>query len=162
MDNCWNEFVIKQYHCLYDSCGKHFSTKFNLRRHIEACHMHLKPYQCSSCSSTFSTKQLLNDHFNRHTGEAPFSCEICGAAYKNSSRFSYHRRRHKEDGLIFNDRKRKHRPLRRLEFLYDSSMLLLEKNVRSGETHALPGVDGRKGFDVVLPTLEDIDRLKNT
>ncbi|KAK6473485.1 zinc finger and BTB domain-containing protein 26-like isoform X1 [Huso huso] len=57
-------------------CGKTFTQKGNLTRHI---HMHtgFKPYQCSVCTKTFTQKVSLQDHMNLHSGTRPHCCNYC-------------------------------------------------------------------------------------
>jgi len=49
-----------------NACGKQFSTKYNLRKHVEALHLKLKPYTCQTCTKTFAYKHSYCQHMQVH------------------------------------------------------------------------------------------------
>ncbi|XP_075976572.1 uncharacterized protein LOC142976881 [Anticarsia gemmatalis] len=109
----------KEFIC--DTCGKVFSMKHQLKRHV-VLHSEEKPYSCSKCSKSYARKdQLLNhmhthkdskpyectyckkgftqlcslkDHVRSHTGETPYLCSECGKGFSNSSNLRQHMMRH--------------------------------------------------------------------
>uniref|UniRef100_A0A670YLG3 Zinc finger and BTB domain containing 6 n=1 Tax=Pseudonaja textilis TaxID=8673 RepID=A0A670YLG3_PSETE len=56
----------KLFLCL--QCGKTFTQKKNLNRHIRG-HMGIRPFQCMVCLKTFTAKSTLQDHLNIHSGD---------------------------------------------------------------------------------------------
>ena len=60
-----------------DECGKDFLHSFTLVEHIEIVHQGKRPFQCDSCSKTFSRKGSLRTHKLLHFGVKPFPCPLC-------------------------------------------------------------------------------------
>ena len=52
--------------CPYAACGRCFTTSYNRKKHVEACHLKLRPYTCPLCSKTFPYKHSLNYHLKLH------------------------------------------------------------------------------------------------
>ena len=48
--------------CPYDDCDKILSSKFNLQRHINTCHLRIKRFECAVCFKLFASKQNLQEH----------------------------------------------------------------------------------------------------
>lgn len=48
--------------CKYPDCGKMLSSKYNLKRHVESCHLGSRPYECNICYKCFSSKQNKREH----------------------------------------------------------------------------------------------------
>jgi hypothetical protein len=88
--------------CYYHTCGKMFSTKFNLRRHINVSHLDIKAYACEVCLKNFASKQNLKEHFFIHTGEKPFACPVqkCGRRFRQASQLSFHKKLHFRQAAI--------------------------------------------------------------
>ncbi|CAJ1057311.1 oocyte zinc finger protein XlCOF22-like [Xyrichtys novacula] len=74
-------------------CGKGFSDKSNLRRHIRF-HKGEKTYNCDFCEKTFTEKAYLKRHLRNHTGEKPFNCPICGKGFSGNIDLIRHVRTH--------------------------------------------------------------------
>ncbi|XP_040915130.1 zinc finger and BTB domain-containing protein 6-like [Toxotes jaculatrix] len=77
----------RQYLCLV--CGKGFSQKSNLSRHIQV-HTGVKPFRCPLCHKMFSQKAPLQDHLNLHTGDKPHRCNYCAAHFAQKTGLRRH------------------------------------------------------------------------
>jgi len=55
---------MDELHC--NACGKHFSTKYNLRKHVEALHLKLKPFGCPLCARHFAYLHSHTQHLQAH------------------------------------------------------------------------------------------------
>ncbi|XP_018088359.1 zinc finger and BTB domain-containing protein 6 isoform X1 [Xenopus laevis] len=77
----------KLFLCL--QCGKTFTQKKNLNRHIRG-HMGIRPFQCSVCLKTFTAKSTLQDHMNIHSGDRPYKCNCCDMDFKHKSALKKH------------------------------------------------------------------------
>lgn len=89
-----------QFQCKFIGCTKSYSSKYNLRRHIESNHSKVKRFRCRKCGKYLSSKQNLQEHRYTHTQEKPYVCKepLCGKAFRQSSQLSNHKKIHQ--GLI--------------------------------------------------------------
>ncbi|XP_068631204.1 gastrula zinc finger protein XlCGF57.1-like isoform X1 [Battus philenor] len=108
-----------RYEC--DYCGKDFSMKPLLKRHLKlhsmnrpfVCtqcpksytrqdqllehskrHDKIKSHVCSYCNKGFFQLCSLKDHLRVHTKEAPYLCSQCGKSFTNNSNLRQHMIRH--------------------------------------------------------------------
>ena len=77
----------KLFLCL--QCGKTFTQKKNLNRHIRG-HMGIRAFQCTVCLKTFTAKSTLQDHLNIHSGDRPYKCHCCDMDFKHKSALEKH------------------------------------------------------------------------
>lgn len=50
------------YRCSFEQCDKTFTTRYNLKRHEDSFHLHLRPFVCPECFKDFASKQNLLEH----------------------------------------------------------------------------------------------------
>ncbi|XP_047200144.1 zinc finger protein 391-like [Hippoglossus stenolepis] len=77
--------------CSY--CGKRFSLKGNLNRHIRD-HTGERPFPCTGCDKSFKDSGSLTAHMRCHTGEQPYSCLFCGKSFSGRGNMTRHMRIH--------------------------------------------------------------------
>ncbi|OMJ81856.1 hypothetical protein SteCoe_17622 [Stentor coeruleus] len=84
--------------CNFTNCDKEYSTKYNLKRHLETVHSNLKRFRCRLCGKNLSSKQNLNEHIFTHSNEKPFGCSEpgCSQNFRQRSQLSNHRKIHRE------------------------------------------------------------------
>ena len=56
-----------EYNCYYPNCSRSYNSKYNLKRHINMNHLHLKSYPCNQCEKTFASKKNLMNHSATHS-----------------------------------------------------------------------------------------------
>ena len=91
-----------EFQCKHANCRKNYSSRYNLRRHIEATHKKIKRFRCKNCGKYLSSKQNLQEHIYIHSQAKPYQCleADCGKIFRQSSQLSNHRKFHKELMLI--------------------------------------------------------------
>ena len=75
-------------------CGRGFSFKSALERHIKVVHENRKDHVCSACGKEFGNKYDLNQHFEfTHQTGTPanvISCSICGREFTKQEHLKMH------------------------------------------------------------------------
>ena len=69
-------------------CNKQFSTKDNLKRHMNK-HLDTPKYHCTYCNQYFSSDELLQKH-NSEKHEAQHLCPSCGQTFKTKNAAKKH------------------------------------------------------------------------
>ena len=74
-----------------NDCGKTFSQKGDLNRHIRSVHEGKKPFKCNICGTAFPYTHSLNRHLRSvHEGKKPFKCNVCGAKFFQNDQLKVH------------------------------------------------------------------------
>ncbi|KAM6924506.1 uncharacterized protein zbtb48 [Xenentodon cancila] len=71
-------------------CGKRYFRKENLFIHETRDCARVQTYSCSTCSSTFNTKEDLRMHVVSHTGEMPHKCATCNDQFMYKKNLTVH------------------------------------------------------------------------
>ncbi|OMJ93000.1 hypothetical protein SteCoe_4079 [Stentor coeruleus] len=88
------EKVEVLYCCPFPGCSKEYKVKFNLRRHVQMIHIKMTFHRCRVCAKSFSSRQVLKEHFYRHSKVKPYYCAKCGKRFRQYSHLSSHRKSH--------------------------------------------------------------------
>ena len=85
------------FQCPSEGCGRVFSAKFLLNRHM-VIHSEVKKYKCEYCQKSFSLPQYWKEHVYIHTKELPYECGVAGCTmrFRQAGKLSLHRRTHPE------------------------------------------------------------------
>lgn len=89
------EKVYSLYCCMFPDCTKNYTTKYNLRRHVECGHLKVRPFVCLRCNKRFSSRQNLREHSQTHTSARSYRCSLCQAAYRTATQLALHKRIHR-------------------------------------------------------------------
>jgi len=68
---------LKRFECHYEGCNKTFYERAKLKRHF-IVHTGEKNFVCSECNKSFGYKANLKTHMRTHTGEKPYICTVAG------------------------------------------------------------------------------------
>ncbi|GLD95538.1 hypothetical protein PINS_up004215 [Pythium insidiosum] len=87
---------VKPHACVVDGCGKAYTKREHLRRHVQTVHErlpHEKPFGCELCGVRFVHKHALTRHHaNCHsdTLNRPYVCPVCLLAFKKKTQLQAH------------------------------------------------------------------------
>lgn len=89
---------VSEYTCFNVSCKKTYSSKYNLKRHIDSAHKKIRRFRCKVCKKYLSSNQNLQEHMHTHTGLKPYVCteRDCGKTFRQSCQLSNHKNFHKQ------------------------------------------------------------------
>ncbi|CAI2730098.1 unnamed protein product [Schistosoma spindalis] len=75
------------------TCSRSFSVKAGLVQHMRT-HTDERPYPCLHCGRAFKQKIQLTTHMRVHSGERPYGCRLCGKLFRQQSHVVQHLRTH--------------------------------------------------------------------
>ena len=76
-----------------DICGKHFSSKWNLRQHKEIVHEGKKlfKFKCDRCEKSFTRPHHLNKHVDTvHKNKKIYNCDLCEKSFGEMGNLQKH------------------------------------------------------------------------
>lgn len=89
---------VKPYICTI--CGRQFPAEIKLRYHMNR-HKGIKQFQCSECSSMFTSASGLKKHGLRyHSAERPIPCDLCDKSFVCQSEYNLHKQRNHSEKLL--------------------------------------------------------------
>lgn len=78
-------------------CGKKFSFKFSLLRHMRQIHTKIKPYCCQFCPLQFSDWTTKIRHERTHTKIRPYKCSTCSKSFSYANVLKAHVKSHSNE-----------------------------------------------------------------
>lgn len=77
-----------------ETCNRIFSNLRLFRIHKRIHYPQVKSWPCDTCGKRYSSKNLLEEHINTHTGVRPYVCEICAKDFASKYTFKAHVKTH--------------------------------------------------------------------
>ncbi|KAL3284738.1 hypothetical protein HHI36_018883 [Cryptolaemus montrouzieri] len=75
-------------------CNRIFSNLRLFRIHKRMHAPQHKAWPCPQCGKKYSSKNLLDEHINIHTGVRPYVCQVCGKDFASKYTFKAHEKTH--------------------------------------------------------------------
>lgn len=97
------ETAYNLYCCMFPDCSKTYTTKYNLRRHVECGHLKARPYPCLRCHKRFSSVQIMKEHQVTHSALRVFQCFVCLSSFRTKSHLALHKRIHRRSDTSTDD-----------------------------------------------------------
>ncbi|KAL1382247.1 hypothetical protein pipiens_013280 [Culex pipiens pipiens] len=85
-----------------DVCGTEFANIRTLRMHRKTHVATPKVWSCHVCQKKYSSKNLLDEHSNMHSGKRPFKCPVCPKDFASKYTLSAHMKIHQDRERVFN------------------------------------------------------------
>ncbi|KAJ8681290.1 hypothetical protein QAD02_017077 [Eretmocerus hayati] len=75
-------------------CNRIFNNLRLFRIHKRVHYPQAKSWNCDTCGKKYSSKNLLDEHTNIHTGNRPYICETCGKDFASKYTYRAHAKTH--------------------------------------------------------------------
>lgn len=75
-------------------CNRIFNNLRLFRIHKRMHYPQSKAWSCTICNKKYSSKNLLEEHMNTHTGFRPYICKTCGKDFASKYTFKAHEKTH--------------------------------------------------------------------
>lgn len=75
-------------------CNRIFSNLRLFRIHKRIHYPQNKSWPCDHCGKKYSSKNLLDEHINTHTGNRPYVCEVCNKDFASKYTYRSHVKTH--------------------------------------------------------------------
>ncbi|KAK5640574.1 hypothetical protein RI129_011385 [Pyrocoelia pectoralis] len=75
-------------------CNRIFSNLRLFRIHKRMHYPQNKAWKCETCGKKYSSRNLLDEHMNVHTGVRPYICATCGKDFASKYTFKAHEKTH--------------------------------------------------------------------
>ncbi|KAK7868949.1 hypothetical protein R5R35_002583 [Gryllus longicercus] len=75
-------------------CNRIFSNLRLFRVHKRMHYPQSKLWTCETCGKRYSSRNLLDEHINTHTGVRPYACEVCGKDFASKYTYKAHTKTH--------------------------------------------------------------------
>lgn len=75
-------------------CNRIFSNLRLFRIHKRIHYPQAKSWPCETCGKRYSSRNLLEEHINTHTGVRPYVCETCGKDFASKYTYKAHVKTH--------------------------------------------------------------------
>lgn len=83
-----------------DICGRNFSQRNNLKRHLEEVHRtDGMKFECYVCSKVLATGHSLKRHILIHNGPK-YTCDICQREFTRVYELNVHKKLHEDESLV--------------------------------------------------------------
>ncbi|KAG5680920.1 hypothetical protein PVAND_010396 [Polypedilum vanderplanki] len=77
-----------------DYCGKNYTQKPELIKHIKFVHFNRRDFVCEICNAGFGCKGHLKAHYLTHQQFKGISCSVCGYSFHTQAKLQRHMRSH--------------------------------------------------------------------
>lgn len=81
-----------EFHC--ENCMRVFLNLRQFRIHKRLHYSSSKQHECSECHKKYSSKNLLDEHMNMHTGQRPYKCPSCDKDFASKYTLQAHMKIH--------------------------------------------------------------------
>lgn len=86
--------IFRVYCCNFQDCNLEYSSKYNLKRHVNVSHLLNKIAVCDTCQKVFINKQNLKEHYFIHSELKPYVCELCLKNFRHKTAYIKHKKVH--------------------------------------------------------------------